>query len=183
MKTQIVKIANIVAAVLVIVAIVLTFLPYWHYVGTEQVVNDEGKKVKVEVEKDASINGYIWMVDNHKELTKIFEKQAKAISGEALDTNDLLVTPLLQLILGVVALIFIIRNFDSLVAPFICCAFGVISITGYLDAGVGGSLLRMGNTWNSHMFPIILGAIIAVAAVISFAFNVPAFIKKLKGSY
>ena len=212
MKTKIVKIANIVAALLIIVSLVLSFMPYWHYVGTEQIVNDEGKKVKVEVEKDASINGYLWMIDKHKELTKIFDNVAKPVYEEeykaekaqleqiaddetrtkalkdlkkktALDTNELISTALLMLVIGVVALIFIIRNFDSLVASFLSIGFGYVSITGFLANDLGGTIFRMGNTWNSYMFPVIIGAVVAVAGVVSLIFNLPVLVKKLKGSY
>lgn len=212
MKTRVIKIANIVAAVLIIASLVLTFMPYWHYVGTEQVVNDEGKKVKVEVQKDASINGYLWMIDDHKELTKIFDKVAKPVYEEeykvekaeiekiadeaerskqlkdlkkktALDTNELISTALLMLVIGVVGLIFFIRNFDSLVASALSVAYGLVAITGFLGNDLGGTIFRMGNTWNSYMFQVIVGGVIAVIGAVAFVLGVPALLKKLRRGY
>jgi len=211
MKTKIVKIANIAAAVLIIAALVLSFLPYWHYTGSETQVVD-GKKVKVAVPKDASLNGYLWMIDNHKELTKVFDGVAKpvyeqeykdalavinAIEDEeeraaqkkdlkkktAFDTNEILGTVLLMMIFGIIALIFVARNFDSLLAPFLFVGFGYSTITGFLDGGLGGTIFHMGNTWNNYMIFVVLGGVVAALGVVSFACNLPAFLKKMKGRY
>lgn len=212
MKTRITKIANILACVLILVSMVLTFLPYWHYVGTEQVVNDEGKKVKVEVQKDASINGYVWMISNHKELTKIFDNVAAPVYEEeylmkkaeiekiadeteraeqlkelkkrtSLDTNELISTAALMLVLAVVALILVFRNLDSLAAAALSVAYGAVAITGFLGNDLGGTIFRMGNTWNGYMLQVILGAVIAVVGAVSFVLGVPTLIKRLKRGY
>jgi len=212
MKAKIIKIANIVACALILVSLVLTFLPYWRYVGTEQVVNDEGKKVRVEVQKDVSINGYIWMIGDHKELTNVFDKVAVPVYEEeyalakaevekiadeteratqlkellkrtTLDTNELVSVAVLMMIIGVVALILVIRNLDSLFAALLSVGYGVVAITGFLANDLGGTILRMGNTWNSYMFQVILGAVIAVAGAVSFVIGLPILLKKLARGY
>jgi len=176
MKTKIVKIANIAAAILVIVTMVMTFVPCWVYTDQVSLRNEEtGKWEKHDVVQEASVSGYLWFPRHHKGLTRAFQAQV----GYAYNSNEYVISPLAMTVLCVLIVIYLLRHLDSMVVPLMAIAFGLVSIFSVLGNSVISIIMHTGSNWFIY---IILGAAVTVCGVVGAIYNIPVMIHKFKVS-
>jgi len=122
-------ILSIAAAVLAVALLVLQFLPFWYYNEDTKKVYDDLSVAKTELaaaeaavedKEDAevkaiSIQGYVWGCNNHKQLTKIFQKENKEFT-----MNDFVGLPVLIIVAAGLAVIFAIMKNDNPLFGGIC---------------------------------------------------------------
>lgn len=132
---------NIVSSVIMLVLVVMLFTPYWHY-GDGQ---------------SNSINGYVWMPTECRDLETYFEESL----GEPVDLNRFISVPILLLVLGVGGIALNILKSYSAWTCLLSIPYGLIGIFGFLcdDA------LRLGSIWPLHLvlYIAVLGAGLAHA--------------------
>ena len=120
---------NILRAVLALALLILQFAPYWHFEG--------------ENEQSSSIQSYIWLPENHKELESY-------LSGEFdgdYSINDLVTMPALMLPMAAVALVLCVIKNDKWQASLLPAACGALGVWGYLT----GAAFRLGSCWGLHL--------------------------------
>lgn len=147
MKTKtkmIARIFLIVCAVLCAALIVAQLLPYWTYENSE-----------TETTETISILGYLALPSTHEDVTELLDSSANE------DINSLAGTFCIALLLGAVAVIFVILKPKSLWISVWPVAVGIGTLIGYLTEPrwALGSL---------HILLICLSAALTVASLVPF---------------
>lgn len=129
-----------ICAALLLLLIVLQFTPFWH-LG--------------EPEKSVSLNGYVWMPTDHKDLENWLASEAE---GANVTAGHLVAMPLLVLVLGVATIILCIMQSDNVYSLLAPCAAGCIGMIGYLKEAA----LHLGSNWGVHLALCIVIMLLAV---------------------
>lgn len=134
------RICCYICAVLMLLLLVLQFMPFWHY-------GEQG-------ELSASINAYIWLPSEYKDLTK----HLTAAIGEDYSINQVLIMPIVTLILEVCGIGFCLARRDHTITRVFPAACGLVGIWGYLAEPA----FRLGANWGVHL--IVCIAMLLVSA-------------------
>lgn len=138
------------AALLAVVLLVLQFLPFWYYnTETKKVYEDitvaktelAAAEAAVEDKEDAevkavSIQGYVWNCNNHKQLTKIFQKENKEFK-----MNDFVGLPVLILFAAALTVFFALKNRDNPLPSGLCALVAGVAALLFL---LTEKLLKLG---------------------------------------
>ena len=141
---------NLICTVLMMALLVCYFLPFWNVDG-----------------QTASIGGYIWMPENHQNITEYFRLNSEEFLSSGM--NSIVGMPILLLVTCGIGIFCGIVKPSSLLTPvmgMVCCISGLV---GFL----GEPIFRMGGSW-------ILMLILCVAIGVAAAASVPAMLQKIK---
>lgn len=133
-----IKFFNVICAVLMLCLLILQFTPFWSYNG-----------------KTASISGYVWMPNDHSDLTSWFSAQL----GSTVEIENVINVPILLLVLGAAGVIFCLAKSRSPIAALLPAACGIVGIYGCIAKPV----FRLGTNWWIYLLLCI--AMLAVAVV------------------
>ena len=106
---------NIVCAVLMLAVFVLQFVPYF-------IVGD----------KSLSIQSYVWFSTHHNDVTRVLSK----VTDARFPANELAMTAVLSLVMGLLAPILCIKNSKKLGMAIMYVAAGLVCGIGYLTSPV-----------------------------------------------
>lgn len=144
LKNHYKTICNVVCAVLLIALIALQFVPgFW--------ATAPNKKGEVD---SASLQGYIWLPEEHKDLEKSFKKDI-----DEFELNDIVGMPVGVLAFGILAVVFTALKPKGLWAALFAFLAAVLGVIGYLTMPV----YQLGNNWVIHL--IVAAVALAVSAV------------------
>ena len=160
---------SFICGIILFAILAMMFVPFWTYVG----LDDDGNSV----EKKASINGYVWVPLEHKELLDVFnEPIAGDFTKDPVDANDLALPIGFQLLFGSfgVALCFLKPKNTAVSLLVIAC--GLFGIYGYLFVGA----LRMGSAfvWITSLILAVLALAAGIVKLV-FAFKYKEMIESL----
>ena len=145
------KIVSYVCVVVLLVAVVMLFTPYWNYSLTAK----DGTVTEV----STSVNAYVWRPDECKD----FEKWVKAESGEKPDINAEFGMPVLMLAAAVIGIVLCIIKPGMALGGLLPIIYGIAAIAGF----TGSALLQMG-PWVIH---VVLGVVAIVAGLAKIALS------------
>lgn len=129
-KLSVTRIANWISLLLILAMIVMTFLPCWTY-ETKEKVEIDGKKQNITVTKEVSISEYVWLIKEHKDLTKTFEKAYDKAYDKELFVNDMITAPAILVVLGVALGILSLWHQGLPLASVLATVLGLITGIGY----------------------------------------------------
>ena len=169
---------NYIAALLLLVLAVMMFMPYWHYTATEsvretQVVDGRTKTVskRVEVEKDTSMNAYVWFPNDYKPLQNALK--AAIESKAAIKVTHTVLQPVIMLIFSVVGAGFCLVMPSRKIAAFFPALVGAVGIWCFASI----SIYRVLNTLWIPM--LVICCLALVAGIVGMIFNPKKPVKKL----
>ncbi len=151
---KIAKVLCLVVALLMLGMLVMQFLPFWSTDGDA-----------------ASINGYVWIPKEHKELTKFFKDFFTTQFGIKFSMNYIYLMPVIVFIccvLGISLCLIKPGNFLTFLLPIIGGFYGA---RGYLL----NIVFHEGQNWQLHLALCIVTAAVAAIGLI---FSVIPFFKK-----
>ena len=151
------KVLSYVNVVVLLVAIVMMFTPYWSYEVTA--------KDKTVSEVSTSVNAYVWRPDECKD----FEKWVKEELGAKPDINAEFGMPVLMLAAAAIGIVLCVLKPAAPLGGLLSIIYGVAAIAGF----TGSALLQMG-PWAIH---VALGAVAIVAGLVKIVLG---FIEKAK---
>ena len=137
------KVLSCVCVVILLVAVVMMFTPYWNYSLTAK----DGTVTEV----STSVNGYVWRPDECKD----FEKWVKAEAGDKPDINAEFGMPVLMLAAAVIGIVLCIIKPGAPLAGLLPIIYGIAAIVGF----TGSALLQMG--------PWVIYVVIGVVAIVA----------------
>lgn len=139
------KVLSIACVVILLVAVVMMFTPYWNY-------SLEAKDGTVS-EVSTSVNAYVWRPDECKD----FEKWVKEETGDKPEINDEFGMPVLMLAAAVIGIVLCIIKPGAPLVGLLPIIYGIAAIVGF----TGSALLQMG-PWAIH---VVLGVVAIIAGL------------------
>lgn len=140
-KKQIAKYISFAVAVLMLALLVMQFLPFWS------------------VEEDTvSIGGYIWMPNEHKNLTKSFRAE---LDDKKFDPVRIALWPVLTLVLGAIGIVMCLLKRGSTPSFLLSIGCGLASTLGFLNP-----LFQLGANWQIHLVVSILVLAAGIAGLV-----------------
>lgn len=137
-KENLVKYISFALAVLILGLLVMQFLPFW---TTEK--------------ETVSINGYLWMPNEHKSVTKLFKAE---LDDKKFDPIKIVLWPVLTLLLGVAGIVLCILKRGELLPCLMTLLCGVTGVLTYFTNPV----YQMGANWTIH---VVVACVVLVAGV------------------
>lgn len=134
---------SVLCAAVLLVMIVLQFVPYWNF------ATEAGDAA-------CSVNGYVWLPDQHEDLTAYLQGQL----GADFTVDRVYAMPAIQLVTGVLGIAFALLKPALPVGGICACACGIAGLWGYLT----NPALRLGGGWALHL---IVSALVIAAGVLS----------------
>ena len=114
------KIIGAASVILLAAILVLQFLPYWQYTTNMKI---DG--VKTDVEVTASMQGYVWLPEDNKDLTKLFQEET---DNKKFAAGDVITLPVATLFLAVIGIVFTVINPNFKFLFLFPLAVGIIGI-------------------------------------------------------
>lgn len=137
-KIGIAQILTLVSVIMILVMIAAMFTPCWQYETRERV---DGKMTVVE--KECSINGFVWFPKDHSGLVKNYEKE----NDVEFVINDEVTMPALLLVLGVALSIFALVKSKTIIGPLAALCLSAYSIYGYMAS----DFIKTASCWNRNL--------------------------------
>lgn len=142
MKTKTVRICNLLCALLMLALVLCQFLPFWSANGDT-----------------ASLQGYTWWPDDHKEVTNWFKS---AVSPD-FRANDVVIPTILMLVFGCLGSVFCLLQTKSCWVGFLPLICGGAGIWGYLT----NPAYQMGSLWVGHLILAIAITALSIPMLIA----------------
>lgn len=149
-------VCSFVCAALMLAILVMMFVPYWSYTGTnEDTFEPEDRTV--------SINGYLWFPSDHSELEDVFNE---GNTGDEIDANTIALPIGMQILFGAFALVVCLWKPKVTAVGALPVVCGLFGIYGYLAV----SALRMTSPalW---IINLVLSVLAVVAGVLMIVFG------------
>lgn len=140
------KLVNWTCIALMAIMIVLQFMPFWCYGDQET--------------QTASINGYIWFPNDHKELNHYL----KTIAGSDFEVDQILLMPIFNLLAGFFGILLCLTKPHTPIIKILPAACGLVGLWGYLTEPV----FRLGTNWGIHL--LVCAALLIVAGGFLFCY-------------
>lgn len=139
------KILNLICAALMLVMIVLQFTPFWHFADGEEQLS-------------ASVNGYVWFPEDHKDLTKYLQAEV----SEDFKVGQIVGAPIVQLVAGAAGIVLCLLRPKNPLVSLLPVIGGAAGVYGYLTHAA----LQLGSGWGLHLIVAAATLVTAAAALI-----------------
>ena len=163
------KLISYISVILLAVLLVLQFMPYWQYPTT---VKNKETGDKEEVMVSASMQSYVWLVDENKDLSKIIQTE---LENKDFVVDDIIGFPIIILVLGVLGIVFLLIKSDNFAFTLLPLAAGIIGIACLLT--IPALKISSADAAN-HTAQLIVSILLTVAGGAGFGLGLADSLKK-----